>query len=46
MLFNLAPTDPAVFAAASAGMLLAAVAACVVPARAAARVDPVVTLKA
>lgn len=46
MLFNVAPTDPLVFGAACAAMVLAASAACLVPARAAARVDPVVTLKA
>jgi putative ABC transport system permease protein len=46
MLFNVAPTDPLVFGAACAAMVLAASAACLVPARAAARTDPVVTLKA
>ncbi len=44
MLFGVAPTDPFVFVTACAAMLLAALAACLVPARAAARVDPVVTL--
>jgi putative ABC transport system permease protein len=45
MLFGVAPTDPFVLVTACAAMLLAALAACLVPARAAARVDPVDTLR-
>ena len=45
MLFNVAPTDPSIFAGASAAMLVAALAACLVPAHAATRVDPATTLR-
>ncbi len=45
MLFALAPVDPIVFAAAAATLLAVAVLAAWMPARAAARVDPIVTLR-
>jgi putative ABC transport system permease protein len=46
MLYQVTPTDPAVFALTCTGVLLAAACACYVPARAATRVDPAVTLRA
>ena len=45
-LYQLEPTDPRAFAAAVAVLLAAALAASVVPARRAARVDPIVALRA
>jgi putative ABC transport system permease protein len=44
-LFQIAPIDPAAFAAGSAMMLLAATAACYLPARRAAQADPVTVLR-
>jgi putative ABC transport system permease protein len=46
MLFQVAPTDPGVIAVTCAAVLVAALAACVAPARTAARVDPIETLRA
>jgi predicted permease len=45
-LFGVAPTDPLAFAAAIAVLLLVAAAGCIIPARRAARVDPLVALRA
>ncbi len=45
LLYEVAPTDPVVLAATGGGVLLAALAACLVPARAASRIDPAVTLR-
>ena len=45
-LFRLEPTDPRAFAAAIATLLVAALAASAIPARRAARVDPIVALRA
>jgi putative ABC transport system permease protein len=45
-LFRVEPTDPRAFAAAVASLLLAALAASVIPARRAANVDPMVALRA
>jgi putative ABC transport system permease protein len=45
MLYETRPMDPAVFAAVSAGMLLVAALACIVPAWRASRVDPVQALR-
>ncbi len=45
-LFQVSPLDPAVLAGVTAIMITATVAACYFPARAAGRVDPVVTLRA
>jgi putative ABC transport system permease protein len=44
-LFGIAPTDPATFAAVAALLAIVAIAATLAPARRAARVDPVVTLR-
>ncbi len=44
MLYQVTPTDPAVLVATCAAVLAAALVACYVPARAAARVDPMRTL--
>ena len=44
-LFDLEPTDPRAFAAAIVTLLVAALAASIIPARRAASVDPVVALR-
>jgi ABC-type antimicrobial peptide transport system permease subunit len=44
-LFGLAPSDPATFVGAAMILLTTAVLACFVPARRAARVDPMVALR-
>jgi putative ABC transport system permease protein len=46
MLYQVTPTDPGVIAVTCAAVLVAALAACVAPARTAARVDPIETLRA
>jgi ABC-type antimicrobial peptide transport system permease subunit len=46
LLFDTEPTDPAVFAAVAAGLVLVAIAASLLPGRSAARVDPLVALRA
>ncbi len=45
LLFEVTPTEPAVYAIVTAGLLVAGLAACLVPARRASRVDPAVTLR-
>jgi putative ABC transport system permease protein len=44
-LFGVTPSDPAVFVAVPALLGLVAVGACLIPARRASRVDPVVALR-
>ena len=46
LLFNTTPTDPSTFAVVSLVLLLAAVAACFLPARRTMRVDPMTALRA
>jgi putative ABC transport system permease protein len=46
LLFEVSPAEPAVYAVVTAGLLVASLAACLVPARRASRVDPAVTLRA
>lgn len=45
LLYEVAPSDPAILAATGGGVLLAALAACLVPALTASRIDPAVTLR-
>ncbi len=45
LLFEVAPTDPLVLGVAAIALFAVAVAACIVPARKAARVDPVTALR-
>jgi putative ABC transport system permease protein len=45
LLFDIAPTDAVTFAAAPAVLLIAAFVACVLPARRAARLDPVEAIR-
>jgi ABC-type antimicrobial peptide transport system permease subunit len=45
LLFGVAPHDPATFAAVVATMLAIGVGACWIPARRAARIDPVITMR-
>jgi ABC-type antimicrobial peptide transport system permease subunit len=45
LLFEVAPMDPLVFAGAAFALFAVALAACIVPARKAARVDPVTVLR-
>ncbi len=45
MLFRTEPADPATFAAVSLLMILVAAPACLIPARRAARIDPILALR-
>jgi ABC-type antimicrobial peptide transport system permease subunit len=45
LLFEVTPTDPVTFGAVAAVIMIVALAACLVPARRAVRVDPVVALR-
>jgi ABC-type antimicrobial peptide transport system permease subunit len=45
LLFNVAPADPVILAGALAALAVIATAACVIPARKAALVDPIATLR-
>ena len=46
LLYEITPTDPLTIATAAALLMVVALAACVIPARRAMRVDPVVALRA
>ncbi len=46
LLFEVSPTDPAIYLGVCAVLALAAVFACWIPARRAARVNPIITLRA
>ena len=45
LLFSITPTDPLTFAAAPAILLVVAASACWIPARRAARIDPMIALR-
>jgi putative ABC transport system permease protein len=45
MLFNVTPTDPWTFSAVAVALFLIAMAACLLPARRATRIDPIVALR-
>jgi ABC-type antimicrobial peptide transport system permease subunit len=46
ILFNVPPTDPATFATVAAVLIVVAIGACVIPARRATSINPVVALRA